>query len=168
MIFSVNRDSKTERCDEMDIIIKQASVDDIETLMEWRMEVLHHVFEVPDDENMQGLYQANREYYLSAMPDLNHVAIFATVNQTVVGCGGLCLYQEMPSPDNLTGQCAYLMNIYTREEYRKQGVGKAVAMWLVDYAKKKGITKIYLETSVWGRPLYESLGFHDMQDFMKM
>ena len=152
----------------MDIIIKQASADDMETLMEWRMEVLCHVFGIPDGEDMQSLYQANREYYLTAMPNQSHVAIFATVNQEIVGCGGLCLYREMPSPDNPTGQCAYLMNIYTREEYRKQGVGKAVALWLVDYAKKKGITKIYLETSVCGRPLYESLGFHDMQDYMKI
>ena len=74
----------------------------------------------------------------------------------------------MPSPDNLTGQCAYLMNIYTKEEYRGQGVGKASAGWLVDYAKERGITKIYLETSECGRPLYENLGFRDMRDYMKL
>lgn len=152
----------------MNIAIKQASIDDIDKLMEWRMEVLQHVFNIPKNENTQSLYSANREYYQKSIPSRNHVAVFAEINQTTVGCGGLCLYQEMPSPDNPTGQCAYLMNIYTREKHRKQGVGKTVVKWLVDYAKKQGITKIYLETSEYGRPLYESLGFQDMQGYMKI
>ena len=152
----------------MDIIIKQASIDDIDTLMKWRMEVLHHVFEIPDDENTENLYRSNLEYYQQSIPNGNHVAIFAEVHHTIAGCGGICLYQEMPSPDNPSGQCAYLMNIYTRKEYRNQGVGKTIILWLVDYAHQKGITKIYLETSTCGRPLYESLGFHDMMDYMKI
>ena len=150
----------------MDIMIKQASIDDIDKLMEWRMEVLHHVFGT--SENDKNLCIANREYYKKAIPNGNHIAVFAEINQTTVGCGGLCLYQEMPSPDNPSGQCAYLMNIYTRKEYCEQGVGKSIVDWLSDYAKNQGITKIYLETSECRRPLYESLGFRDMQDYMKL
>lgn len=150
----------------MDIIIERASIDDIDKLMEWRMEVLHNVFDI--SESTQNLYTANREYYHNSIPSGKHIAVFAQINQTTVGCGGLCLYQEMPSPDNPTGQCAYLMNIYTRKEHREQGVGKSIVSWLIDYAKKQGITKIYLETSECGRPLYDSLGFRDMQDYMKL
>lgn len=45
----------------MDIIIERASIDDIDKLMEWRMEVLHNVFDI--SESTQNLYTANREYY---------------------------------------------------------------------------------------------------------
>ena len=150
----------------MNIVIKQALIDDIDKLMEWRMEVLHYVFGISED--TQALYTANREYYKNSIPNRTHIAVFAKINQMAVGCGGLCLYQEMPSPDNPSGQCAYLMNIYARKEYRGQGVGKSIVDWLIDYAKRQGITKIYLETSECGRPLYESLGFRDMQDYMKL
>lgn len=152
----------------MNITIRQALADDIDELLEWRMEVLRHVFDIPDNENIKDLYLANREYYQKSMPGGNHIAIFAEMGHAVIGCGGLCLYQEMPSPDNPAGQCAYLMNIYTRKEYRGQGAGKAVVRWLVGYARKQGISKIYLETSACGRALYESIGFQDMKDYMKL
>ena len=152
----------------MNITIRQAFADDIDELLEWRMEVLLHVFDATKNEYTQDLCLANREYYQKSIPSGNHIAVFAKINNTTVGCGGLWLYQEMPSPDNPTGQCAYLMNIYARKEYRGQGGGKAVVSWLVDYAKKQGITKIFLETSDCGRALYESIGFQDMKDYMKL
>ena len=151
----------------MDIVIRRADVGELETLMEWRMEVLRHVFHISESENRNELYAANRDYYQKAIPGGSRVAVFAEWDGTIVGCGGLCLYTEMPSPDNPDGTCAYLMNIYTREAYRGKGVGKEIVRWLVAYAEKQGITKIYLETSQSGRALYESIGFQDMKDYMK-
>jgi N-acetylglutamate synthase-like GNAT family acetyltransferase len=74
----------------------------------------------------------------------------------------------MPSPDNANGKCAYLMNIYCREPYRHQGVGHALVRWLVGQVQASGIRKIYLETSDSGRPLYQSLGFRDMENMMHL
>ena len=152
----------------MDIMIRQASVNDIDMLLEWRMEVLRHVFGEQSSSDVQDLYSTNMEYYKEAIPSGDHVAVFAEIEGIAAGCGGLCLYRELPSPDNPTGKCAYLMNIYTRQEYREQGIGKSVVEWLVSYAKNQGITKIYLETSECGRSLYESFGFSDMRDYMKI
>ena len=73
----------------------------------------------------------------------------------------------MPSPDNPTGKCAYLMNIYTKPQFRKRGVGEAIIKWLVAQAIMRGIPKIYLETSKAGKQLYTKLGFIPMQDMMK-
>ena len=74
----------------------------------------------------------------------------------------------MPSPDNRSGNCAYLMNIYTRAPYRGKGVAKAVCEWLINQAKTQGAEKIYLETSEGGKRLYRALGFHEMKDYMKL
>ncbi|MGI6110542.1 MAG: GNAT family N-acetyltransferase [Eubacteriaceae bacterium] len=152
----------------MDIVISRASVDDLDKLMAWRMEVLDVVFGIPADADTRELREANRKYYLEKLPDEEHIAVFADVDGTTVGCGGLCLYQEMPSPDNPDGKCAYLMNIYTRKAYRGQSIGKTIAGWLTKEAERRGISKIYLETSQSGRRMYEGLGFRDMEDYMKL
>ena len=89
-------------------------------------------------------------------------------NTEIVGCGGICLYHEMPSPDNLNGKCAYLMNIYTRPQFRGHGIGNRIVRWLVEQARQRHISKIYLETSNKGRPLYQTIGFADMKDMMKL
>ena len=39
----------------MDVEIRQASADDLELLMQWRMEVLREVFSIPPDQTMTKL-----------------------------------------------------------------------------------------------------------------
>lgn len=151
----------------MDIQIKQATVDDIEILIKWRMEVLHEVFSIPENQPTERLETENRIYYERALRTGEHIACFACVDNQIVGCGGICFYQEMPSPDNPDGRCAYLMNIYTRPEARKQGIGKTIINWLVSRATDLEISKIYLETSKAGKSLYTKMGFAPMPDMMK-
>lgn len=152
----------------MNIEIRKAELADIDMLMEWRMRVLHEVFDIPDSQPMKELQQSNRLYYQSMLQAGGHIACFACIKNEIVGCGGICLYQEMPSPDNPSGQCAYLMNIYTCPASRGNGVGATVVEWLVGQAYVNNITKIYLETSKIGRTLYEKAGFVDLDDMMKL
>ena len=88
------------------------------------MEVLHCVFSIPADADTAELRQQNIDYYRKALANDSHIACFAEEDGEIVGCGGLCLYDEMPSPDNPTGHCAYLMNIYVRPEHQGHGTGK--------------------------------------------
>lgn len=152
----------------MDIVVQKAKLTDLDLLVKWRMEVLQEVFAVPAAGQLTRLELENREYYQNALPNEQHIACFAWVDNEIAGCGGECLYQEMPSPDNPVGACAYLMNIYTRPEFRGQGVGRETVNWLVKQAKDRGITKIYLEASECGRPLYRKIGFCDMRGYMKL
>lgn len=151
----------------MEITIRKADINDLDMLMEWRMEVLHEVFGIPREQNLDELEQANRGYYETMLESGGHIACFACLDD-IIGCGGMCVYQEMPSPDNPSGQCAYLMNIYARPGFRGRGAGKAIVRWLTEQAKQRGITKIYLETSDAGRTLYQNMGFTPMTDYLKL
>jgi len=153
----------------MEIEIIQAGLEDLFLLMEWRMRVLREVFSIPESTDTISLEQANRQYYEQHLREGGHIACFARNKETreLIGCGGVCLYQEMPSPNNLRGMCAYLMNIYTRSELRGQGIGREIVSWLIHQAEQKGITKIYLETSTSGRSLYQEMGFSEMCGYMQ-
>ena len=148
--------------------ISAAGPADLEDLMTWREEVLREVFSIPESEPMDELLAANRAYYRAALADGSHIACFARIGGEIVGCGGACLQREMPSPDNPGGICAYLMNIYTRPQFRGQGVGRETVCWLIDRAKAAGAGKIYLEASENGRALYSKIGFSDMDGYMKL
>lgn len=151
----------------MNITIKKSEIEDIELLVKWRIEVLREVFEIPTERSLDELRDENEKYYLSELASGGHIACFAYLDGKIIGCGGVCIYREMPSPDNLTGMCAYLMNIYTRPDYRKMGVGNKIVNWLIKRAEEKGITKIYLETSKAGEKLYRKIGFSDMKNILK-
>ena len=149
-----------------ELVIKSASIEDLDILMEWRLEVLKDVFSIPPHMDMSALERTNREYYQHAFSHHEHIACLGWLDDEIVGCGGVCLYREMPSPDNASGKCAYLMNIYVRPKFRHLGIGRNIVHWLVKQVQKLGITKIYLETSASGQNMYRAIGFIDMQDMM--
>ncbi|MCC8114268.1 MAG: GNAT family N-acetyltransferase [Bacteroidales bacterium] len=145
--------------------IREADISDLEQLMAWRIEVLEAVFgTVPD----HALRQANEQYYRSALADGSHIAVFAYDGDRPIGCGGICLQSEMPSPDNPTGRCAYLMNIYVRPAHRHQGCASAIVRYLTQKAQALSIPKIYLEATPMAAPLYSSLGFAPLPGIMKL
>lgn len=154
------------------IAIKELKADDIELLLSLRMEVLSNVFsqekkELSDSE-WDDIRSENEDYYKEELEKGGHVACAIYVSGELAGCGGVCLYREMPSPDNRSGKCAYLMNIYVRQEYRRQGLAKEICNYLIDKAKEKGAEKIYLESSDMAFELYRTLGFEDMNGYLKL
>jgi len=156
----------------MSIQIRPLSINDIPLLTDLRMEVLSHVFSEKrkdfTEAEWDALRQENLRYYSEELAGGGHIACAAFSEGEIAGCGGICIYREMPSPDNLSGICAYLMNIYTREPYRKQGISRQVCHWLIQKATARGAGKIYLETSECGRNLYHSMGFREMQDYLQL
>ena len=132
------------------------------------MEVLREVFSLPQTQPTEKLEAENRRYYQTALQTGGHIACFACLDGAIIGCGGVCFSREMPSPDNPSGECAYLMNIYIRPQCRGRGAGEALVKWLVGQAAGRGVPKIYLETSEAGKRLYRKLGFVPMQGMMKL
>ena len=145
-------------------MIELKEIKAIPTLMRWREEVIGNVFGQKSDKR---LLELNRQYYERHIPDGSHLAFVATVDKEDAGCGSICITEELPSPDNPSGRCAYLMNIYVRESFRNRGVGHAIVSRLIEESKRLGCDKIYLETTAEGKSVYTSLGFRDMQDMMK-
>lgn len=139
-------------------------ITDVDTLMSWRREVVEAVFgQSPDNK----LLDTDRDYYTRHIADNSHLAVLASSAEEDVGCGGICFQEELPSPDNPTGRCAYLMNIYVRERFRHRGIGESIIRHLVKVAREYGCEKIYLETSDMAEKLYKSIGFMPMKGMLK-
>ena len=67
----------------------------IPTLMHWRREVIENVFGVIPS---KALMAANRRYYQQHIADGSHIAVVAELGDTDVGCGAVCLSEELPAP----------------------------------------------------------------------
>lgn len=145
--------------------IELREVKSMPVLMRWRAEVLRAVFGA---EPSQRLLVMNRRYYAAHIDDGSHLTVVARCDGEDAGCGGVCFGDELPSPDNFTGRCAYIMNVYVRPGYRGRGVGRAIVRHLVDEARRRDCGKIYLETTRQADSLYRSVGFGDMSGMMKL
>lgn len=149
-----------------DIAIEEGTLDRLDELLAWRMETLREVFALPADADTNALEAENRAYLESELARGGHACCLVSFQGQPAACGGVCLQREMPSPDNPSGKCAYLMSIYTRPAFQHHGIGRATVQWLIDRAREWGAQKIYLETSAAGRHLYEQMGFVDLPDMM--
>ena len=154
----------------MKIEVRNATLEELDTLLAWRMQVLSEVFSFPKAADCIALRTKNEAYYKEHLAKGSHTACFALNgdNGQIVGCGGICYQAEMPSPDNPSGQNGYLMNIYTLPEFRGKGIGRKIVAFLIADARRKGTGKIYLESSRSAKNLYHKIGFTDMTDYMKL
>ena len=147
---------------------KRATIEDLALLVETRMEVLRAANRLDASADMTQVERETRAYYRSALADGTHTAYLVFDGDTFVGAGGVSYYTVMPTYHNPTGQKAYIMNMYTRPAYRRQGIAAKTLDLLVQDARVRGVHAISLEATSMGRPLYESYGFVPMVSEMEL
>ena len=133
-----------------------ASKDDIELLMSSRLEMLRIVNDLPDDYvYSDGMISNSRRYFLEG----DHTTVIVLDGDRVVACASICYIEIMPTFSHPGGKRAHLMNVYTSQKYRRQGIAKRMVSMLIKDAWERGATEISLDATQEGRPLYEKCGF---------
>ena len=147
---------------------KRATAEDIEELVRTRIIVLRAANKLSDEEDMPEVEQESFEYYQRALQTGEHIAYLVYDNGKFIGSGGVSFYQVMPTYHNPSGKKAYIMNMYTAPEYRRQGIAYHTLDLLVKESKAQGVSQIALEATDMGRPLYRKYGFVKMEDEMEL
>lgn len=145
--------------------IKKTGANDIEMLMQIRLEMLRVVNNLKDGDSFSDqLLECSREYFLKG----EQTTVFAMDGDKIAGCASLSYINVMPTFDHPTGKRAHLMNVYTRTQFRRRGVGKLMVEFLIEEAKSRGVTEISLDATQMGHPLYKNLGFNDNGEGMNL
>lgn len=152
----------------MDLKYKKATIDDIEVLTKTRIEVLRSANKLSGVVDMKEVEKTSYEYYKTALRNGTHTAYLVFDGEKFVGAGGVSYFQVLPTYHNPSGYKAYIMNMYTNPEYRKNGIAIKTLGLLVEDARKRGVHAISLEATDMGKPLYEKFGFVKMNDEMEL
>lgn len=147
---------------------KKATMKDVDELVRTRIIVLRAANKLSDDVDMSLVEKESYAYYRHALKTGEHIAYLVYDNGKFIGAGGVSFYQVMPTYHNPTGKKAYIMNMYTNPEYRRQGIAYHTLDLLIKDSRKQGISQIALEATDMGRPLYERYGFIKMEDEMEL
>ncbi|MDO5337902.1 MAG: GNAT family N-acetyltransferase [Eubacteriales bacterium] len=152
----------------MGFTYKKAGLNDIELLVKTRIEVLGAANHLGDEADMSVVEYQSREYYKEALTAGTHIAYLVFDEKRFIGTGGISFFRVMPTYHNPTGWKAYIMNMYTKSDYRRKGIAYHTLEILVEEAKKRDVKHISLEATDMGRPLYERYGFTKMDHEMEL
>mgnify|MGYP000277155573 CR=1 FL=1 len=154
---------------------RKAAVDDIDELVKLRIEFLkeaNHEINI-DAEILNKCEEALYDYFNSRMIDDSFIAWIALDEGKIIATSGMCFYNTPPlfkKVDGvmhfMDGRVAYIMNMYTLREFRRQGVAKILFNRIVEEAKSLGYRKITLHATEMGRKLYKTFGFVEVDDEM--
>jgi GNAT superfamily N-acetyltransferase len=142
----------------LDYTIAPAGIDQVETVVEQRramfLDMGHR-----DTAVLDRMTADFRPWVAARMQSGDYLAWFArTPDGAIVGGVGLWLMDWLP---HLTGSPprGNIVNVYTRPDFRRQGIARALVAAAVECCRSRGIRYLILHASPEGRPLYESLGF---------
>ena len=148
------------------ITYRKADQTDIDTLTKMRVEFLCEVNGEKMGPLKERLQIENRRYFARAMAEDTLVVWMALYGGEIVANAGLTLYDVPPSCSCVNGKIGYISNVYTLPRYRGQGIASILMEQLMAEAKARGCTKIALNATDMGRPIYEKFGFVDAQNEM--
>lgn len=137
------------------ITYKVATIDDVAMICHFRKTQLIQngaVFKESIDEDLIRFFENN-------FKNNTIYQIFAYQNNKAIATGAFLIYSYPPSHVNKTGKIAYISNMFTFPEYRKQGIATHILHLLEEEAKRRGITSAKLAASPSGKPLYEKNGY---------
>lgn len=116
--------------------------------------------------NYEILKDNIHQYFINSLRNEEVDIILALSNEEVVGTGIIFYYNSVPSAMNLTGKNAYITSMYVKETHRNNGIGSQILKQLISLAADRKYPVIMLNSSDMGRPLYQKLGFTNIENGM--
>lgn len=144
---------------------RRASVDDVETLVRYRIRFLNELHNHPDDEETEILRKSLREYFAKAIPSHAFIAWLAEYNGRIVGTGGMVVWERPANYGGLeSGRLGYILNCYTIPEARRKGICTRLLCELIKEAKSLGLRYLHLNATEDGMQIYRKAGFAEPDD----
>ena len=143
--------------------IRMATKADLDALVENRIDFITSLRAMPD---LEALRHSTRAYLQEHLEDGALLCWLCTEDGKIRSSCLMCLYQTIPSPSAPNGKCGLLLNVYTLKEFRRQGLARELLTRILEQARGLGVSKVHLNATEDGRPLYESLGFSPLDGEM--
>ncbi len=84
-----------------------------------------------------------------------------TAGGAIVAGAGAIVVPWPPGPRNRSGRMAFVYNVYTEPAHRGRGLARRLMQAIHAACAAEGVTSVGLAASPSGRPLYESMGYHE-------
>ncbi len=138
--------------------IRKATLEDIDLLVENRIEFVCSIRTI---ENIEEYTLYTRTYFQNHLEDDALIVYIAIEAGKIISSSLLSIYETIPI-SCISGKTGLLLNVYTLEPYRHQGLAYELLTLLIAEAKRLGVIKIRLDYTDDGYHLYKKAGFKEL------
>jgi GNAT superfamily N-acetyltransferase len=110
-------------------------------------------------EEHERISRASLTDYFNRELNKNYICWYATVNGEVASISGLVIRIGPGNTRNPSGIWGYIMNVYTKPEYRRKGLSAVILDKLLATASEHGIKAFELHATPQGEYVYIKNGF---------
>ena len=142
---------------------RRANIDDVEILVDLRARFLNELYDHPEDNEAEILRRSLREYFSVAIPSNDFVAWVAEHGGRIIGTGGMVVWRMPARYGGLEcGKLGYILNLYTRPEVRRRGIGTRLLNELIKEDRSLGLKYLHLHSSEDGMNIHRKAGFAEL------
>ena len=140
------------------MVLRKATRDDIDELVKFRLGFLKEDFKDMTKEQQIRIKEELLDYFTRHIGD-DFIAYIAEENGEIVSSVFLVIIDKPANPHFLTGKIGNVLNVFTKCEYRKQGLASRLLNTMVEEAKTMQLSYLELMATECGYPLYKKIGF---------
>lgn len=137
-----------------------ATQKDIQQLTELRIAYTKEDLGSISEADEKTLTEKLPEYFAEHL-NKDCIAFVARDEDTIAAVALLIIIEKPCSPKFINGLVGEVLSVYTRPEYRHQGLCSNLMKLLLDCAREKGLDKVELKATDDGYPVYKKVGFAD-------
>lgn len=140
------------------MMIRMADKDDIESIVHHRKSMFADMG-LGTEDSRQQMGILFEQWVMPKMDSGEFWTWLACDEDRVVSGVGVWKLDWPPGPVGGDLGHAYIYNVYTEDEYRRRGLARRLMQHTIEDCTQRGIGVIGLHASIFGRALYEELGF---------
>lgn len=145
----------------MNIITEKATVNDIDELVQMRLDYLTEDYGTLTDAQIIKIKSSLPDYYRTHIN--KDLLVYIARENIIVSCCFLLISEKPANPSFINGLTGSVLNVYTKPEYRKRGIAGKLMKQLIAEANEIGLDYIELKSTDEGYHLYKSIGFQDVE-----
>jgi GNAT superfamily N-acetyltransferase len=144
---------------ERSLTIREATAGDVDVVMHHRRSMFADMGN-RDPTALDAMDASSRPIFARALADGSYRGwLVEDAGGRVVAGGGIIRLPYHSSPRDPDPRRAWIVNMYTEPEYRRQGLARRLMEAMIEWCRGQRMANVFLHASDEGRPLYEALGF---------
>jgi len=142
--------------------IRKATSIGMKEIVRIRIAYLNEDYGNLSSEQIANLKKQLPEYFIKHI-EKDMIAYIAEENNEIISSVFLVIIEKPSNPSFMSGKIGDILNVYTKPEYRKQGIARQLMKLAIDESKKMNLSYLELKATKDGFNLYKKLGFVEEQ-----